>query len=485
MSVAHDASSESATGDTGSASEASFTWSHAGASSGVKGVLVFTFVNANADNALSVTYGGVSLVAVTGGRAVDTQNETGDCKAWFLGSGVPQGTQDVIVNRTNNANVMYAVAITVLADTDTETFNPVLLQENRALAEQYVVDCGLTNSVRYAGVNSGLATHPPAGTNSTELHFFPASVGTRSISTVRETTAGSGARLVGFTASTDDVAFVGIAIREAVNQTPAFTCDLCLQGDTGHADGTTLTAAIYKGMGFSPDFPVTFDGSATGQTINADQSDRPKAAFTVRNCGIAAKNASYRSYRLDNSLASRSSNFDWSALNLTRATVFGYFKCTAADTPGNAGLYDVVRMSNSLSDAAIMQLDIRTGQAGIAMNIETIPGGSTTHSAYITLVAGRAYWFNIHSNLVTGVPKLSIWDLTTGELVDSVTSTQETSGTAGVIGDVELGNSEAGTASGAFTYLQVYADYTTFAFPIPPPTTQISGPFPTFRPDLL
>jgi hypothetical protein len=215
MAVGFDASSESATASIGSSGVASFSWSHAGAASGVKGVLIFTFDNANADDATSVTYGGTTVPVVTGGRALDTATEAGDCKAWFLGASVPQGTQTVVVNRNNNANVMYAVAITVTGTINTEVTGIVLLNDNQALAQQNVDDGSPgTNSMRFAGVNSGLATHPPAGANSTELQFFPSTAGTRSISTVRETTAGQGSRPVGFAAATDDVAAVHLAVRE-------------------------------------------------------------------------------------------------------------------------------------------------------------------------------------------------------------------------------------------------------------------------------
>lgn len=216
MAVTFDIATESSASDIGSASEASFTWSHnANPGGGQGGVLIFTFVNANADNATSVTYGGVGLTAVTNGRAVDTVNETGDCKAWFLGTGVPSAGQTVVVNRTNNSNVMYGVAITVFSSIDTEVTGVALLQENQALAEQSIDDGSPgTNSLRFAGTNSGLATHPAAGANSTEAHFFPNPSAQRSISTVRETTGGQGSRSVGFSASTDDVAAVHLAVRE-------------------------------------------------------------------------------------------------------------------------------------------------------------------------------------------------------------------------------------------------------------------------------
>lgn len=207
--------SESHTASTGSTSEASFSWTHFASGSNNSGVVVFTFVNANADDATSVTYGGVSMTAVTGGRAVDTTTEPGDCKAWFLGTGVPGSDQTVTVNRTNNANVMYAIAMSFQAGSDTETNGVVLLQGNQALAEQSVTDGSPgTNSLRCAGVNSGLATHPAAGASSTEIHFFPDTPGSRSISAVHETTAGQGSRSIGFSAATDDVAAVHLAVRE-------------------------------------------------------------------------------------------------------------------------------------------------------------------------------------------------------------------------------------------------------------------------------
>lgn len=89
MAIAFDKTSESHTGTTLSTSEASFSWVHPSIMATPAGVLVYTFTNADADDATAVSYGGASLAAVSGGRAVDTTGEPGDCKAWFLGSGVP------------------------------------------------------------------------------------------------------------------------------------------------------------------------------------------------------------------------------------------------------------------------------------------------------------------------------------------------------------------------------------------------------------
>jgi hypothetical protein len=229
MAVAFDAAFESHTGTTGSTSQASFNWNHTPVGT-PKGVLVFTFVNANADNALSVTYGSASLTRVPNGRALATSAEPGDCVAWFVGSSIPTGLQVVTVNRTNNANVMYAVSVTVTAATDTEACIPVLLQggSTQAPAEQTVTDFTPgANSVRFAGCNYGGSGVPVTGANSTAMQSID--FGVRTIGTVRETTAGQGGRLVGFTDASDDVAAVHLAIRELVQYRQDFRHTLQFQ----------------------------------------------------------------------------------------------------------------------------------------------------------------------------------------------------------------------------------------------------------------
>ncbi len=220
MAVQPDWQNESHTGTTGSTSQASFTWDHFGSVSGVQGVLIFTFVaNATGDLATGVTYGGATVPAVTGGRAADTATEPGDCKAWFLGSSVPQGTQAVVVTRTNNASIMYAVSITFRVSAgipNLETTGVVLLQEDGAYAQQSINDGSPgTNSLRCAGGYYGGAAPPPAGADSTLLHSID--LGAFGCAVVKETTAGQGSRLVGFTqATSDDRAAVHLAVREVV-----------------------------------------------------------------------------------------------------------------------------------------------------------------------------------------------------------------------------------------------------------------------------
>lgn len=224
MAVVPDASSESHTNAIGSISQASFSWTHTPGGT-PRGVLVFVvgLVTA-ADDSTAVTYGGVPMTAVSGGFAVDTATEPMSCKAWFLGASVPTGAQSIVVTRNNNTNELWACATTVTAGADTEVYTAgiVLLQGDGTLAEQSVNDGSPgTDSVRYAGIASGLAAFPPTGTSSFALHNFD--TGNQTAAVVQETAAGQGSRAVGFASGTsDDRAAVHLAIREAVvvEQTP-------------------------------------------------------------------------------------------------------------------------------------------------------------------------------------------------------------------------------------------------------------------------
>lgn len=220
MAVAHSAASESHTGTTGSTNQTAFSWTHTQTGT-PQGVVVFVSTYAStADLISSVTYGGVALTRLTGGLAQDGAGESGRLDTFFLGSGLGAGNQTITVNRTNNATVMYAAAATVTAGADTAVPQStiVLLEGDGTLAAQTVDDTSPgTASVRYAGCYSGLNTPPTAGTGSTLLNSID--IGNYGSALVRETTAGQGARSIGFTGATDDRAAVHLAIRELVPRT--------------------------------------------------------------------------------------------------------------------------------------------------------------------------------------------------------------------------------------------------------------------------
>lgn len=212
MAIAHDYASESHTGTTGSQSETSFSWTHSGAASGVQGAVVFTFTNTSTIFVSGVTYGGLTLTEVTSATAVDSAGEPGVCRAWFVGSGIPQGNQSVVVSRTQNAQIIYATCATMTGSGITKVIGAPVLVKNDAAQSEQSIDTQGRYAIRYAGTTSGLATPPGAGASSTSLHVIDySSLGN---TFVRETTPGTGNRAVGFTGASDDVAAVYIAITE-------------------------------------------------------------------------------------------------------------------------------------------------------------------------------------------------------------------------------------------------------------------------------
>jgi len=219
MAVSHAGSTESHTGAIGSISEASFTWTGPVGAPPHEGVLIFVFNLVSGANIVSsVTYGATSVPLVAGGEAIDSAGEPGWCGAYFIGSGFPTGSsQAVVVNRTNNTDELYATCtlLQALGDTEVYTAGIVLLQGDGTLAEQSVDDGSPgTDSERYAGTFSGLASVPGPGINTSALLSFD--TGQQTAAVVREANTGQGSRLVGFASGTsDDRAAVHLAVREA------------------------------------------------------------------------------------------------------------------------------------------------------------------------------------------------------------------------------------------------------------------------------
>lgn len=293
MAVAHVVSSASHASGSFSVSQASFSWTHT-TSTDPQGVLVLVFQGvASTDAVTSVTYDGVTVPAVSGGRATDTATEPGSCAAYFLGSGVPAtNNPTVVVNRTNNTTTMWAVCATVTAASDTEAVGVVLAQENGVIAQQSVAD-GSTgaDSVRYAGVYYGGATPAPAGADSTLLHSDDA--GAYGWTAVRETTAGQGSRLVGCVqATSDDRAGVHLAIREVVGTATPSTVTAVASIpapsiSTGGGMGFRSSTSIAPGSGTSaapavPTGAAVGDVAVVGLYMESAAAVTPPAGFTQK-----------------------------------------------------------------------------------------------------------------------------------------------------------------------------------------------------------
>ncbi len=276
MAVAYDASSESHTGTTGSVSEASFSWTHTPVGT-PKGVLIYVMQdNASTDKTTSVTYGGTTVPAVTGGFAADTSGEIRACKTFFLGSGIGAGAQTVVVNRTNDTTVMYAIAVTVTAAANTEVYLPgiVLQQTDTALVEQNVDDgSNGVNSVRFAGGAFALNSAPADGANSNGVGNID--FGSSVAKVTRRNGAGQGSLPVGFAnATVDDVAAVYLAVREANTLTIAVapgalgltTPGLGYSDIYGDSYGTEITVSYLAAVTSAA---LTLTGAAIAVTTKA------------------------------------------------------------------------------------------------------------------------------------------------------------------------------------------------------------------------
>lgn len=174
-----------------------------------KGVVVM-IAAAAAETIDSVTYGGVALAHVE--TANDTSGETGGSRVYFLGTGIPTGPQNVEVAYTGTGAKRVYVAI-VKGSSDTEVVDSGVVQEDAA-DPQVALDSGAVVAMRYANLFSGQGTlsnvTPVAG--ATELLEFL--IGSTMRALVRQTNASSGSFSIGWTAGSDDVAMVALAIAE-------------------------------------------------------------------------------------------------------------------------------------------------------------------------------------------------------------------------------------------------------------------------------
>jgi hypothetical protein len=287
MAVAFDVATESHTGTTGNASATSFTWNHTGGAS-AKGALVFVFsIGALTDT--SVTYGGTTMLAVPY-TAADTDTELGSVRAYYLDN-CGTGTKAVVVNRTNNAVVMYAVCYTVTAAGPTEVYQQGVKTKSGSTAiataasstgtgtgtlAQATVDDGSpgTNSLRFMGRYQGTSNVTAAGANSTAPASAAGSIdfGLFVIDTFYETIAGQGARNVGGATITDDVAAILLAVRE-----------IPLAG-VGTATGTSLQPLAHVATmgGVASATGAAYNATATTLTTTSAPAEVASATGTSR-----------------------------------------------------------------------------------------------------------------------------------------------------------------------------------------------------------
>jgi hypothetical protein len=153
------------------------------------------------------------------------------------------------------------------------------------------------------------------------------------------------------------------------------------------------------------------------------------------------------------------------------------FVYLGATNDSNLGqvLYDLVRSDGNVTgDFVVFQLDTGTFAGGQSnrVNIETNPGGATTHSAYIAVKTNSWFYWQLQDNRLTGLARLAIWDVRTDPwtLLGDVTSPQSHIGTFAEgardtdISPLKFGNAESGVSTNNIVFENIEVDDSTGRF---------------------
>lgn len=188
------------------------TWTHTPVGT-AKGIVVAVVHGTSAtDHVSTVTYGGVSMSRTV--RATDTATEAGAAELWFLGAGIPTGAQTVSVDLASaTTDDIHFVSMSFTAAKNCEVVDSDSISENAAnpsVTLQYAGRTCMAVAALYGGGASPAAFTKNA--NCTVVHDFAIAAFYSVV--IRQTSAGSSDFAIGGTASTDDVAYVALALSE-------------------------------------------------------------------------------------------------------------------------------------------------------------------------------------------------------------------------------------------------------------------------------
>jgi len=192
-----------------------FTLSHTPAGT-PRGVVAFCWsLNSGTDNSFdgAVTYGGVAMARPTNGFAGDVTAEPISVAQYFLGSGVPTGTQTLSVAHTAAASPKYIAAVTLTAAANLEVLDSDAVGST-GTNPQLTLDSGAVTAIRLIACAHGASNVGDLTVISGTTSMVTADAGARVLVSGRQTTPGSGSTTVGWTALSEDRAIVGMAIAE-------------------------------------------------------------------------------------------------------------------------------------------------------------------------------------------------------------------------------------------------------------------------------
>jgi hypothetical protein len=178
-------------------------------------IFVLSADGATTDVYTGATYGTRALERVTGLYAADTATEPGTSTVYFAGSDIPTGAQTFTVIQSGGSGPRRRVyCVTWTADVDTYIVGTGIVQEDAANPSA-TIDTGSIVASIAAGLYSGRPTASIAPTAGMTTRFETAvATDARTFNIATETTPTSGSRARGWTAASDDVAGVWIAVAE-------------------------------------------------------------------------------------------------------------------------------------------------------------------------------------------------------------------------------------------------------------------------------
>lgn len=358
MAVGFDAASEYPTTQSAGVSlTITLSWNHIPVTSTPRGVGVFlSYAPTSLSQAIQVKYGGVALTRRAFAR--DTTTEPGVMEFHYLGSGVPTGNQAFTVLLINNASGAWATGFTVSASFSTTVVQTILVENDTSLNEKTLSTIGV--GTRFAGAYYGGAAPPGVGANSTTL--FDIDYGAFAARVVRETTAGSGNRVVGFAAGTaDDVAAIYVAIEEEAQVIPAQTLS-AVGLASGFATGLEVLSSRRR---------LSASGVVSG--FNAGLATIQASPVFISATGVASG--------FTTGLAVLS-QLETATYTLS-ATIPAGWKYTTIGTPNTASQYSVAYSSSPVlatSDLVIFEKWARSGGVTVSSSVTISTDGIVTFS---------------------------------------------------------------------------------------------------------
>lgn len=270
--------------------------------------------------------------------------------------------------------------------------------------------------------------------------------------------------------------------------------DIFLHMNTADANGTGMTTTIAANgtAGGSVTFTANPSTPIPGLTIEAHRIQRFDTVALINSvsgkAGVFGPNSTTRAMKYNhngNSGSTLEVDFAaWTNSGYPRCTAFGYVTLGPINAGLSSALFDYLGIFGQTGLYAMFQLNNGNGQnpGDYFVNIETAPGGVTTHSKGIRVIPGGTYWFNLYADFnwkpgqtagVTvgkgGIAKLGIWQPFTGQCLGvAEVQTLATTDKVDTLGNSRIGNNEAGTDANSSYFEHIGYDIVNARFPILP-----------------